>query len=235
MTFSSTRRLLTLAGVSLLTGGCARYARHLDAVKNIEAQYRSDLELARAVKTATILAPETDRDLAMSVTNPLIPRREYVESLKRRKDEFRAALYAGMTYPTLSAEMAEVLSDKLLGLGYTTKVVFDDELTQTRQSMSEAQLGPDLVVGLFRPMMSLSIEVNTVGYDRYFVVLSARSSVFLNGKHLTVGGGGRASQEGKDPYPYLLPDQINRPEAVRGILLYQMNRLADRLLVNLAG
>lgn len=230
MSFSQKRRLLMLESASSLATGCAKYTRYQERVKNYEERHKKDRELARAAKTVTVLSRKTDRDVSLSVVKSLIPMREHVEELKRRKPEYLKALRAAIANVSFAAEMAEVVGHKLALLGYSVDTVFSDGKTETNQAMREADFGTDLVVALSAPQISISINVLNIGLDRYFIDLAASSSVIRAHTALALGAR-RASPELGDQYrPYLLADQWDRPETVRRVLMHHMNEVADRLL-----
>lgn len=227
---SGKRRLVILAGASLLASGCTRYTRYRQQQQAYEARHEADLAVARTSKTVTLLVPRTDRAISLAIQRPVIPMREHVAALEARKAEFEQALRAATASGSFAGELADMVALRLEGLGYTVKTVVSDELTATRQALQEAEFPTDLIVGLTAPQVALRIVVANIASDQYFLTVSAGSSVVREHRGLALGAR-RASPALGDRYiSYLRPDQMQQPEAVRWVLQERFREVADGLV-----
>ncbi|WP_231670052.1 hypothetical protein [Ralstonia solanacearum] len=228
--FKRNRRLVSIAALSLLASGCARYARYQEQQKVFEERNRRDLELMHRLKTVTVLAPKTDRDINVAVIKPLIPMKEHVEELKRAKPNYVKALHAAMTNSTITAELSDAVARRLERMGYTVNQVFSDEQTRDRQAIGEANFGTDLVYAISAPQLSVVINVQSVGLDHYFFSLRTGSAIvhaknFLSlDKHSVLAASPISGYE-----YYLLARQWDDPEAVRSLLKVYIDDAVDLL------
>ncbi|MGA3705241.1 hypothetical protein ACI2TA_19130 [Ralstonia nicotianae] len=228
--FKRNRRLVSIAALSFLVSGCTRYARYQDQQKIFEERNRRDLELVHRLKTVTVLAPKTDRDINVSVRKSLIPMREHVEDLKRAKPKYIKALHAAMTNSTITAELADAVARRLERMGYTVNQVFSDEQTHDRQAIGEADFGTDLVYSISAPQFSVDIDVQSVGPDNYFFSLRTGSSIVHAKNFLSLGKHSVLAASPIYGYNYyLLPHQWDDPAAVRGLLNFYIEDAVDLL------
>lgn len=68
------RNLLPAGAATLLTSGCARYARYQAEAAKYAQRAKNDAQIAQSSKTITVLAPETDRRLNFRVAGPWFSR-----------------------------------------------------------------------------------------------------------------------------------------------------------------
>ncbi|MHA6914653.1 hypothetical protein ACQUJO_16170 [Ralstonia pseudosolanacearum] len=228
--FKRNRRLVSIAALSFLASGCTRYARYYEQQKVFEDRNRRDLELMHRLKTVTVLAPKTDRDINVAVMKSLIPMKEHVEELKRAKPKYIKALHAAMTNSTLTAELSDAVARRLERMGYTVNQVFSDEQTRDRQAIGEADFGTDLVYAISAPQFSVDIDVQSVGPDNYYFSLITGSSIVHAKRFLSLGKHSILSASPVYGYKYyLLPHDWDEPAAVRRLLNFYIDNAVDLL------
>ncbi|WP_296226616.1 hypothetical protein [Ralstonia sp. UBA689] len=220
----SKRRLLTLAGLALLTPGCARIARYQAYQKVKEERNSRDLTLLRSLKTVTVLAPKTDKDVGFAVLPSTFATKEHMESIWANKPGYIKAIYASMTNQTLSAEFSDAVARRLENLGYTVKQVFSDELMNDSQTISEAPFDTDFTYAVTAPQLAIVAEPITLGPDHYFLTLGVDSTVAHARQVLSLGMRGRYGRN-----YYLFTEQWDYPAAVRNLLTKYMDEMVDRL------